>query len=275
MSSSMFLVNRQAFDRRREVLDKKISKWQIKEKGFLQSFIEATEFCCLNTSLHGLRNIYESVVEYNRSKSSSANGVPSHEIDFFLKNLSKLVAPEYTNDLFESTHKILEELGYRTDTLMKEVMHPCDNMLTQCLWLGQFLPCNTLFRTAKSIDGYCCSFNYDAIREDLEIDSNNVSEKLQNPNYRVSGAGPYVGMELLVNIEPEQYVSYTKTYFGVSVLIHSPHEYPQNSVAKTVGQIGTDVIINVVPSVIVSENSIKDLALAQRNCYFTDEVVKY
>ncbi|XP_037049218.1 sodium channel protein Nach-like [Bradysia coprophila] len=155
---------------------------------------------------------------------------------------------------------------------MREVMHPCDNMLTQCLWLGQFVPCNTLFRTAKSIDGYCCSFNYDAIREDLEIDSDNVSEKLQNPNYRVSGAGPYVGMELLVNIEPEQYVSYTKTYFGVSVLIHSPHEYPQNSVAKTLGQIGTDVIINVVPSVIVSENSVQNLALAQRNCYFKDEV---
>lgn len=69
MSSSMFLVNRQTFDRRREVLDKKIAKWQIKEKRFFQSLIEATEFCCLNTSLHGLRNIYESVVEYNGSKS--------------------------------------------------------------------------------------------------------------------------------------------------------------------------------------------------------------
>lgn len=106
----------------------------------------------------------------------------------------------------------------------------------------------------------------------LLSDGENLSEKLQNPNYRVSGAGPYVGMELLVNIEPEQYMSYTKTYFGVSVLIHSPREYPQNSVAKTVGQIGTDVIVNVVPSVIVSEDSIKDLALTQRNCYFKDEV---
>lgn len=99
-----------------------------------------------------------------------------------------------------------------------------------------------------------------------------MSEKLQNPNYRVSGAGPYVGMELLVNIEPEQYTSSTKSYSGVSIMIHSPHEYPENSAARTIGQIGTDVMINVVPSVIVSENSIKNLALSQRNCFFQDEV---
>lgn len=68
MTSAMFLVNRNAFDQKREVMDKKISKWQIKEKRFLQSLIEATEFCCLNTTLHGLKNIYESVLEYNRCK---------------------------------------------------------------------------------------------------------------------------------------------------------------------------------------------------------------
>lgn len=74
-------------------------------------------------------------------------------------------------------------------------------------------------------------------------DSDKISEELQNPNYRVSGAGPYVGMEVLVNIEPEQYMSYTRTYYGVSILVHSPHEYPQTAVAKTIGQIGTDVTI--------------------------------
>lgn len=91
----------------------------------------------------------------------------------------------------------------------------------------------------------------------------------------MSGAGPYVGMEILVNIEPEHYMAYTRTYYGVSVLIHSPHEYPQNAVAKAVGQIGTDVTINVVPSVVVSEKSVKGLPLAQRKCYFQDEVLRY
>lgn len=68
MTSSMFLVNKQAFERRREVVEEKISKWKIKEKRFFQSVIEATEFCCLHTTLHGLRNIYESVLEYNHSQ---------------------------------------------------------------------------------------------------------------------------------------------------------------------------------------------------------------
>lgn len=67
-------------------------------------------------------------------------------------------------------------------------------------------------------------------------------------------------------------MAYTKTYYGVSVLIHSPREYPQNAVAKTIGQIGTDVTINVVPSVVVSEESVRGLPLTQRNCFFKDEV---
>lgn len=82
-----------------------------------------------------------------------------------------------------------------------------------------------------------------------------------------------MGMEILVNIEPEQYMAYTKTYYGISILIHSPHEYPQNAVAKAVGQVGTDVTINVVPSVVVSDESVRNLPLTQRNCYFDDEVV--
>lgn len=100
---------------------------------------------------------------------SSANGVPEGEIEFFFQNLSKLIAPEYTNELFDRTHETLEKLGYRTDTLMKELMHPCDSMLSQCLWLGKHFPCNALFRISKSILGYCCSFNYDAIKENLEM----------------------------------------------------------------------------------------------------------
>lgn len=100
---------------------------------------------------------------------SSSNGIPANEIEYFLRNLSKLVQPEYVNDTFENTYRVLDELGYKTDTLMKEVMQPCDSMLDQCLWLGKFVPCNTLFRTAKSILGYCCSFNYDALKENLEM----------------------------------------------------------------------------------------------------------
>lgn len=93
MTSSMFLVNRQAFDRRREVLDKKISKWQIKQKGFIQSLIEATEYCCLNTTLHGLRNIYESVLEYNQCKSRYFDE---------LKDIVKVIRVKFHHDLESS-----------------------------------------------------------------------------------------------------------------------------------------------------------------------------
>lgn len=109
------------------------------------------------------------MVIQNKHFLSLGRGIPKNEIEFFLRNLSKLVQPEYTDDLFENTYKILDELGYETDTLMREVMQPCDEMLNQCSWLGTFAPCDTLFRIAKSIEGYCCSFNYDAIKDNLEL----------------------------------------------------------------------------------------------------------
>lgn len=77
--------------------------------------------------------------------------------------------PEYTKDVFERTHQILDELDYKTETLMKELMHPCHKLLEKCSWLGKFVPCDTIFRIAKSIEGYCCSFNYDAINDSLEM----------------------------------------------------------------------------------------------------------
>lgn len=114
-------------------------------------------------------SLTESIVDCLKKFSRSEHGIPENEINFFLRNLSKLVQPEYTTDVFENTYKILDELGYKTDTLMRKIMQPCEEMLNQCSWLGKFVPCNTLFRVAKSIEGYCCSFNYDAIKDNLEM----------------------------------------------------------------------------------------------------------
>lgn len=116
----------------------------------------------------------------NENNFSLERGISTSEIEFFLRNLSKLVQPEYTKDAFEDTHKILEELGYKTETLMREVMQPCELMLNQCSWLGKFVPCDTLFRTAKSILGYCCSFNYDAIMDNLEMLISQIRKPMKN-----------------------------------------------------------------------------------------------
>lgn len=78
---------------------------------------------------------------------------------------------------------------------------------------------------------------------------------------------------MLINVESTEYVSYSKAYFGAAILIHGTQDFPQGADKATVGQPGMDVTIAVIPSVVVSEKSIRELALNQRNCYFDDEVI--
>lgn len=90
-------------------------------------------------------------------------------IQLFLKQLSKLVVPEYISEQFNKTHEVLSELNYTTERLMFEVMQPCREMLEVCTWLGKVVPCETLFRVATSAEGFCCSFNYKAPLDSHEV----------------------------------------------------------------------------------------------------------
>lgn len=96
-------------------------------------------------------------------------GLKKETIIEFLENLAKLINPEYIDALFLKTYQILEGMGYTTDKLMFELMQPCINMIKDCSWLGKIVPCDSLFRVAKSSEGFCCSFNYQALKDNLEM----------------------------------------------------------------------------------------------------------
>lgn len=102
---------------------------------------------------------------------------------------------------------------------------------------------------------------------------NTVNEQLNNPTYRVSGAGENVGLNVRIEIEKESYVAYSKSFYGAKILIHDAENFPQTSVTTTtIGQPGYDLTIAVLPSVIVGEPGIRSLSQKQRNCLFVDEV---
>lgn len=88
----------------------------------------------------------------------------------------------------------------------------------------------------------------------------------------MSGAGQFVGLDAYIQIGTADYVSYSKSYYGVSILVHGSDEFPQSSDHTAFGQPGDDVTVAVVPTVVVSEPSVRDLPLRQRGCYFSDEL---
>lgn len=226
-----------------------------------------------------------------------SRGLTKERVEYFFSNLSKLVQPEYVDEMFTQTLNILTELNYTTEKLMFELMQPCNVMLENCIWLGKIVPCETIFRVAKSSEGFCCSFNYNSLKDNLEVwvhinfiirnyfqifnfcssisrnsEYDSVLDQLDNPIYKVSGAGQFVSLEVLLHVSTSQYVAYSRSYYGISVLIHSPEDYPQASATTTVAQPGCDVICAIIPSVVVSEPNVRSLALEQRNCLFDDEV---
>lgn len=101
-----------------------------------------------------------------------------------------------------------------------------------------------------------------------------VDETPGAPTYRVSGAGQNVGLEALIWVAKEEYVSYSRSYYGASVLVHGADRFPQTLDKTTFGQPGCDLNIAVIPSVVVSESEIRTVPMQQRNCYFNDEVGK-
>lgn len=90
--------------------------------------------------------------------------------------------------------------------------------------------------------------------------------------YHVSGAGQFVGMDILIHIDTDDYLSYASSYYGVTILVHGFSNFPKLSDRVVIGQPGQDVTVAVIPTVVDSEPSIRSLPLKQRNCYFEDEV---
>lgn len=102
--------------------------------------------------------------------------------------------------------------------------------------------------------------------------TDSVAEQLYDPLYRVSGSGESAGLSLLLDVQKDDYVAYSKSFYGAEILIHDPQDFPQTSVMSAVAQPGTDLLLSIIPTVTMSEEDVKSLSLRQRSCLFDDEV---
>lgn len=99
----------------------------------------------------------------------SNNGYSRIDIEYFLSNLSATLEFENVNDKYFEMEKILTDNNYTIENIFLEVSQPCDSILKNCLWLGENVACFKLFRTIKSSNGFCCSFNYKALKPKFDV----------------------------------------------------------------------------------------------------------
>lgn len=99
---------------------------------------------------------------------------------------------------------------------------------------------------------------------------NNLSDQIMFDIY-FKGAGKFVGLDLLLSPDANDYVSYHESYYGIEASIHNRHDFPDSGHFFSLLP-GYNVDIYLTPTVIKSDDSVRSLDVSQRNCLFEDEV---
>uniref|UniRef100_A0A336MTW7 CSON004713 protein n=1 Tax=Culicoides sonorensis TaxID=179676 RepID=A0A336MTW7_CULSO len=196
------------------------------------------------------------------------NGVEKDEYMKFLKSLSKLSTFELESDnmTLDIERRIFQN-GLNPGELIRGVSKTCDDLLFDCELRGDPIECSKIFRRTRSNEGFCCSFNYFGLRDHLEL----YASRVKNVEYKVEGAGEYVGLKVTVNTTKEDYISPSHPFYGVLVILHEATNYPEFSTSVDVAQPGQEVYLAVTPRAIVSTDDVRRMPINQRFCTFPDE----
>ncbi|GJQ83129.1 hypothetical protein Trydic_g15367 [Trypoxylus dichotomus] len=191
------------------------------------------------------------------------------DIDDFLNSLSYLIAcddcleraAEFDLKKMSDMYNILGGFGYDLSKLMKELAHPCKNMLKKCKWQGTEISCET-FKLVKTSLGYCCAFNYFGTKDE---------QTSNDEPFHTGGAGLGSGLSITINIESSEYISTTKSVPGVTVFTHSGYKYPQVGIQYTSLTAGQIISFALEQSVFQSDSDIVRLTPDSRGCLFEHE----
>ncbi|XP_053686817.1 sodium channel protein Nach-like [Sabethes cyaneus] len=182
--------------------------------------------------------------------------------------MSSLVSFETSNPDAMHHEKFLGELGYNPATMLLQLNQPCDQLIKYCYWLGAEVPCSKYFQVTKTHVGFCCSFNAD---KSMYVGQKASSRNTGPVNIRLSGAGKHVGLSVTVDIQPENYMAPTKSFYGAEVFVHNPQDFPADSDFEDTLQPGWDVDFCVTPTPIGSSSSLSRVPLEQRKCFMDNE----
>nr|CAD7403343.1 unnamed protein product [Timema cristinae] len=225
-------------------------------------------------------------------KDMMAYGISNVTSINFLKKLPWLLDPQplEMNELTIIQDK-LTEVGMDMERLMLQLMQPCDRMVVKCDWEGYNTNCSDIFDVIKSLQGYCCSFNYHGARDETKLKGallNSIGHRNKRDilfcNIRVQdggeddkvlyigGAGRGTGLSVILDVEAESYMAPLFPYYGISVLIHDGTDYPEISLLTSLVQPRQELSISVGGNYIESEDNVRGLNVEQRLCWFDDEI---
>lgn len=59
---------------------------------------------------------------------------------------------------------LLDKQNISVNSALSMVSTTCEDMLIKCNWKGDQITCDSIFEIVKTSHGFCCSFNYYALK---------------------------------------------------------------------------------------------------------------
>ncbi|XP_044727811.1 sodium channel protein Nach-like [Chrysoperla carnea] len=93
-----------------------------------------------------------------------------------------------------------------------------------------------------------------------------------NPIYYVSGAGHKYSLVIVINVEPNMYVSGLAPFYGSEILIHDGFAYPEVSINPIIAAVNTSVTAQIGAHTIKTDKNVQSIPINKRGCSFDGEV---
>ncbi|XP_076279922.1 sodium channel protein Nach-like [Lasioglossum baleicum] len=150
--------------------------------------------------------------------------------------------------------------------IMMRLTPPCSVLLTKCRFHDQDRNCSEMFTSRKTQDGFCCTFNYATIRDDISL-----LEPL-----KVDHMGKDGGLSVLLESFVEDYLYPIFPITGFKVTIFNPHDYPDmtsGGVIEIFVSPTTERNVEIQAIVSYSTTNVIPYSLEERHCVFPEEMV--
>ncbi|XP_077267511.1 sodium channel protein Nach [Temnothorax americanus] len=211
-----------------------------------------------------------------------SNGFTAEDSDKFFSSLTKLIRPDKISMDNVTARQLLDNFDLTVEALMEKLMQPCSALLLRCAWIGKIHDCDKIFKTVKSKEGFCCAFNS---HYDLNVKQTSNDTRSNSTDFHVTsddlpgvrkilnapGSGRDVGLAVALNIEPNMYKATSRPYVGASVMIHDPIDFPDIGAHVASVPPGHVLAVSVTGTSIRSMESLRNIPLEKRMCYFDNE----
>lgn len=189
-----------------------------------------------------------------------------------LKSLSYVIKLDMLlSQQVEEFHRIKESLkehGLDTEDLVEAMMKvapSCEDLLVDCVWKSEVIPCDQLFSPRLTDEGLCCSFQ-------SEHDDHGIRKSQSvTPDDMVDEYGIQAALRLLLDPNINDSALISSRFHGFKVLLHGKKDFPDvNKRAFVIGP-GMENYAAVNSISVHYTDPVARVSLEKRRCYVDGE----